>query len=60
MGLVESANSPMLATGVGLVLYGMQNESETKSHTKMKAGLTDLGVGDIVDKVKDYWNNHFK
>lgn len=59
-GLVESANSPMLATGVGLVLYGMQNEPDKKSQSKTKTSLPDLGVGNLVDKVKDYWNNHFK
>lgn len=59
-GLVDSANSPVLATGVGLVLYSLKHEPERKLESKLKSALPDLGVGQLMEKVKEYWNNHFK
>ena len=38
-GMVESASSPIFATGVGLVLYSLENEEGMKSIGEEEAGL---------------------
>ncbi len=38
-GLMESASSPIFATGVGLVLYGIENEEGIKGFKEDEAGL---------------------
>ena len=37
--MVESASSPIFATGVGLVLYSLENEEGMKSIGEEEAGL---------------------
>jgi cell division protein FtsA len=56
-GLVESAQTPVLATGVGLVLFGMEDTSPSKTTGRGRHGFW---AQQWIERVKDYLKDYFK
>lgn len=56
-GLVESGQTPVLATGVGLVLFGMEDTSQSKTTARSHQGFW---AQQWIDKVKSYLKDYFK
>ncbi len=53
-GLVDAVRNPIHATGVGLLLYGDQAESSTKSESKTSGGFKDM-----LARMKSWFQGNF-
>lgn len=53
-GLAETVNSPMYATGVGLIQYAMNRSSENKTHKKEESLFERF-----IQRVKEYFEDLF-
>jgi cell division protein FtsA len=51
-GLVESVSSPIYATGVGLIYYGLEHSEDNGFHG-------NISFGKILDRLKDIFENLF-
>ena len=51
-GLIESVNSPIYATGVGLIYYGLMHGQDDQFHG-------NITIGKILNRLKDIFENLF-